>query len=58
MAETLQQPLQIQPSPPAVINMNVDRDQTKIPLFHADTAQDSFQAKYWIEQLDRLIIAN
>jgi hypothetical protein len=46
------------PPVPQAINVNVDREQSKIPLFHADPAQDSFQAEYWIERLDRLALAN
>jgi hypothetical protein len=46
------------PPQPPQINVNVDREQTKIPLFHADPAHDSFQAEYWIERLDRLALAN
>jgi hypothetical protein len=26
-------------------------DKEKIPLFHADAKQDSFQAEYWIQRL-------
>ena len=29
-------------------------DKEKIPLFHADAKQDSFQAEYWIQRLGRL----
>jgi len=32
----------------------VDRENNKIPLFHADVTHDSFQAEYWIERLERL----
>jgi len=45
-------------APAANINVNVDREQTKIPIFHADPKQDNFQAEYWIDRLDRLRIAN
>ena len=39
----------------APINVNVnDREQTKVPLFHGDPNQDSFQAEYWIQRLQRL----
>ena len=46
------------PAAPPAINVNVDRELTKIPIFHADPKQDSFQAEYWIERLSRLQIAN
>lgn len=37
----------------APANFN-DREQLKVPLFHGDPAQDSFQAEYWIQRLQRL----
>jgi len=40
------------------VNVNIDREQTKIPLFHADPKQDSFQPEYWIDRLVRLKTAN
>ena len=46
-----------QPNVPPV-NVVVDREQSKIPLFHADPAHDSFQAEYWIDRLQRLRVAN
>lgn len=43
------------PAAPPQVNVNVqDREQSKVPLFHADPAQDSFQAEYWIQRLQRL----
>jgi len=33
-------------------------DKEKIPLFHADAKQDSFQAEYWIQRLGRLQTAH
>lgn len=41
-----------------VQNVVIDREQSKIPLFHADPAHDSFQAEYWIDRLNRLQTAN
>ena len=46
-----------QPNIPPV-NVVVDREQSKIPLFHADPTHDSFQAEYWIDRLLRLQTAN
>ena len=45
------------PAAPAV-NINVDRELTKIPLFYSDPKHDSFQPEYWIERLVRLKVAN
>jgi hypothetical protein len=40
---------------PVLINVYVnDRDQSKVPLFHANPTQDSFQDEYWIQRLQRL----
>ena len=46
------------PAPPAQPNVVIDREQSKIPLYHADPSHDSFQAEYWIDRLNRLQTAN
>lgn len=33
-------------------------DKEKIPLFHADAKQDSFQPEYWIQRMNRLQVAH
>ena len=43
---------------PAAAPVVIDREQSKIPLYHADPTHDSFQAEYWIDRLNRLQTAN